>query len=69
MEHMASKLGEDPIEFRIKNMLKEGDYRNFLQFSHFVARGMSRKDFFLLFPLIGSRMHILFVFLGFLKLP
>ena len=25
MEHMASKLGEDPIEFRIKNMLKEGD--------------------------------------------
>ena len=26
MEHMASKLGEDPIEFRLKNMLKEGDY-------------------------------------------
>ena len=24
MEHMASKLGEDPIEFRIKNMIKEG---------------------------------------------
>ena len=25
---MASKLGEDPIEFRIKNMLKEGDYHD-----------------------------------------
>ena len=24
MEHMASKLGEDPVEFRIKNMMKEG---------------------------------------------
>ena len=29
MEHIAAKLGEDPIEFRIKNMLKEGQSINF----------------------------------------
>ena len=34
MEHMASKLGVDPIEFRMKNFIKEGDNPHFSHYFH-----------------------------------